>query len=205
MVFIWPLCGLFVQAQHGLNSTTMHTSVVHHACCRYSLPDSPSDGNFGIAHTGFVDSAKECRPVRVQTSVGAEKPEINDKSEERPAASPLALNVTVSNLTAGEAYTLYVYDDEGKVPASGFHAHAAAAFAVRNFTATGDVWSMQEDVVSSDKRFYRCVAAASAAAAAANTTTAAAAGANVDANAHSGRRTYVLVYLVPWYVLCYFY
>jgi hypothetical protein len=131
----------------------------------YSLPDT-SDGNFGIAHTGHVDAARECRPLSVQASVNSEEPEIKDKSEVRPAARPVTLSVTVTNLTVGEAYTLYVYDDETKVPESGFHAHAAAAIAAKNFTAAGDEWSEQENIVSSDKRFFRCVVAAAAAAAA---------------------------------------
>jgi hypothetical protein len=125
----------------------------------YSIPDSPDKGNFGIAHKGFVDTNKECQPLLVQTNVNYENPPIKNKSEVRPPAMPLTLTVTVSGLTAGTDYILYTYNDETKVPTEAFNANAAAAFASKKFTATGAEWTVKDDIQSSDKRIYRCVAA----------------------------------------------
>lgn len=125
----------------------------------YSLNSNPNIGNFGIAVQGVVDPKHETFPVRVDTSVNYENPEIADKSNQRPASMPLTLTVTVSGLTPGKTYRLYKYDDEQAVPESDFNEHSTNASHIWEITPAGPTYTLTDPIQSSDKAIYRAVLA----------------------------------------------
>ncbi len=127
----------------------------------YSLNSDPEVGNFGIAVQGVMDAKGETFPVRVDTSVNYENPEIVDKSEERPAAMPLTLTVAMSGLTPGKTYRLYKYDDEKSVPESDFNDHSSQACKTWEITPVGASYTLTDPIQSSDKAIYRSVLAPS--------------------------------------------
>lgn len=97
-------------------------------------------------------------PVRVDTDVNYEKPEIRNRSEERPEAMELTLTVTVSGLQAGIAYILYRYNDETDVPTVDFNGKASKAIEKINFTASSSTYTAKPVVINSDQKvFYRAV------------------------------------------------
>jgi hypothetical protein len=124
----------------------------------YTLPSSPTTKNYGIAHTGPSDTSKELQTVTVTTSVNYEDPAIARNSNTRPAAMPLNITITASNLANGVNYVMYKYDDENKVPTGSFNRNSGAAKRVYAFqgTSTG-TYSVTESIMSSDKAIYRCV------------------------------------------------
>ncbi len=71
----------------------------------YSLP---LNDYCGISLSGTIDATL---PVKVETSVNYERPEIADKSNTRPTSMPLTLTVTVSNLQPNVSYNLSRYND----------------------------------------------------------------------------------------------
>lgn len=134
----------------------------------YTLPDAYQGGNFGIAHTGALETLVNDDPGTVQllsvgvaTNVNYEAPPIVDGSQQRPAPMPLTLNVTVSDVDAGVTYNLYEYDDEHRVPTSAFNAHNASAARVVSFTAgAGEHTHVVTRHTQSDQKcFFRAVRA----------------------------------------------
>ena len=91
----------------------------------YTLPLSSKTtcSNYGIAHSGVIDSNGDTVPVHITTSVNFESPEIVNKSEKRPEAMKLELQMTISGLQQGVQYNIYRYDDERNVPTSKFNGH----------------------------------------------------------------------------------
>lgn len=121
----------------------------------YSLK---ANGNYGIAIAGVMDTNGETLPVRIDTNLNYEAPEI--KGGTRPAASPLTLTVTVSNLQPGVAYKLYKYTSFANVPTSAFNANATkAAKAIDVQISTGNAFKLTETILSNEMAIYRAVRA----------------------------------------------
>jgi len=122
----------------------------------YSLQNGGT--NYGIALTGISDLQKETLPVRVDTSVNYESPQIADGTSIRPPSMPLTLTVTVSGLTPNVPYNLYRYDDETVVPVSQFNANASSAVeCIPIQIQSGSTFVTTRTIQSSDKVFYRAV------------------------------------------------
>ncbi len=124
----------------------------------YSLCNNSSVGNFGIAITGIMDLHKETFPVRVDTNVNYESPEIVDQSNDRPAPMDLDLTVTVSGLEPGVKYILYRYDNEQSVPTSNFNGQPG----IEPFPfeiASGSTFVHTQTIKSNEKAIYRAVLA----------------------------------------------
>jgi len=127
----------------------------------YSMPVGP--GNYGLSVTGVVDANRDCLPVRIQTNVNYEQPEIAENSNTRPTAMSLSLTITVSNLQPNVAYNLYRYNSTQAVPQSSFNAAAASAAAHWRIQITfGSTYSMTETIQSSAFAIYRAVKASAA-------------------------------------------
>jgi hypothetical protein len=121
----------------------------------YSL--SNQTDNYGIAITGVIG---DTLPVRLATNFNCECPEIEDKSNTRPAPMPLILTITVSNLQPGIVYNLYRYNDFNSVPTADFNAHAADATAHWQFQITSGTTYVLTDMTESDtSAIYRAVRA----------------------------------------------
>jgi hypothetical protein len=125
----------------------------------YTLPASSKTTtfNYGIAHTGIMDDDGVLLPVSITTNVNYEDPEMENRSEKRPAAMPLDLTITVAGLTPGEAYMLYRYSDETKVPTANFNSQLANAAESTPFTATKSTFVATKSILSNEKNFFRCV------------------------------------------------
>lgn len=122
----------------------------------YSLSDNAS--NYGIAITGIKDLNGDTLPVRVDTNANAEKPPINDGSNQRPASMPLILTITLSNLQPGVLYYLYRYNDLSKVPDSQFNAHATNAYqSWKVQIKSGNSFTMRQSIQSNEMAIYRAV------------------------------------------------
>jgi hypothetical protein len=111
----------------------------------YSLRNDGKD--YGMAVSGTQDPAHETLPVRVDAS---------QKSEPQPPA-PIQLTVAISNLTPGQQYVLYQYDDFSSVPASKFNGHASSAKTKTVFTATGSSQTFTITVRSDQTAVFRAV------------------------------------------------
>lgn len=121
----------------------------------YSLK---TKGNYGISITGVMDTNGDTLPVRIDTNLNDEAPEI--KGGTRPTASPLTLMVTVSGLQAGLAYKLYKYTSFANVPTSAFNTNAAKAAKIIDVQiAAGSVFKMTETIQSNEMAIYRAVRA----------------------------------------------
>ena len=121
----------------------------------YSLK---SGADYGIAITGIIDLSRETVPVRLTTSTNAETPVMVDGSTTRPAAKPVTLTVTVSNLKPGVTYTLYRYNSMANVPDSNINANAAKA--AQKWTITipsGSTYTMTQTINSNETAVYRAV------------------------------------------------
>lgn len=139
----------FVGTRATANSPTGHV---------YSLPSSTSVGNYGIAHTGIVDTTSETLPIRITTNVNYEMPEISDGSNTRPVASTLILTVVISKLTPNIKYNLYKYSNAANVPTSKFNTNSKSADTVTVITGpTNGVYQLTATIQSSQQVFYRCV------------------------------------------------
>lgn len=124
----------------------------------YSLCNNASVGNFGIAITGIMDTDKETFPVRVDTNVNYESPEIVDQSNDRPAPMDLDLTVTVSGLTPGVKYILYRYDNEESVPTSNFNGNPGVeSWPIE--ISSGSTFVHTQTIKSNEKAIYRAVPA----------------------------------------------
>lgn len=127
----------------------------------YSLPSDTAVGNYGLAVSGVLDADNVLMPVRLDTSVNYESPEIKDGSSDRPAAMPVTLTVTVSGLQQGHSYVLFKYDDETAVPSRGFNANASQASVQWNISLPINCicseYTLTDSILSSDKAIYRAV------------------------------------------------
>lgn len=130
----------------------------------YTLPSASSTQNYAIAHRGLMEESSSQHvliPIRVETSVNYESPEIGRHSNERPTAmSNVHLTVVVGPLDPG-TYNLYRYDNEEKIPISEFN--ALRKNSVSNLqiivpsSSPSNMFTFTETILSSDKIFYRCV------------------------------------------------
>lgn len=124
----------------------------------YSLSNNGS--NYGITITGVKDLNGDTLPVRVDTNVNYEKPEIKDGSIIRPAPMPLTLTITVSELKPNVLYYLYRYSNFGSVPDSKFNAQADKAAEKRKIKInSGNTYVMTQEINSDDVAIYRAVKA----------------------------------------------
>ena len=115
--------------------------------------------DYGIAITGIIDLSRETVPVRLATSVNAESPAIVNGSNTRPAATPVTLTITMSDLNPGTTYTLYRYASMAAVPDSNINANAASA--AQQWTITipsGSTYTMTQTIMSNEVAVYRAVA-----------------------------------------------
>ena len=123
----------------------------------YSLKNG---ADYGIAITGIIDLSRETVPVRLTTSTNAETPAMVNGSNTRPAAKPVTLTITVSNLKPGTTYTLYRYNSMANVPDSNINANAAKA--AQKWTITipsGSTYTMTQTINSNETAVYRAVPA----------------------------------------------
>jgi hypothetical protein len=133
----------------------------------YTLPYSShlTCFNFGIAHTGVIDTNRDTNRVVVRTSVNYEDPEIKNRSDERPAAMPLDLTITVEDLVNGVNYNLYRYNEEIAVPTSNFNKNSVLAqktvFTCCSSSDNGQFkensFVMSQSIMSNEKAIYRAV------------------------------------------------
>ncbi len=124
----------------------------------YSLASTA--GDYGVAITGVTDPAHDTLPVRLQTNVNYEKPEIVDKTSIRPAPMPLVLTVTLSGLKAGTPYKLYRYSSFSAVPDAAFNAHAAQAAEEWDVQInSGTSYTLTVPIMSDEVAVFRAVRA----------------------------------------------
>ena len=138
--------GTFATTRQRANATTGPV---------YSLK---SGADYGIAITGIIDVNRETVPVRLTTSTNAETPAMINGSSTRPAAKPVTLTITVSNLKPGTTYTLYRYNSMANVPDSKFNANATKA--AQKWTikiASGTTYTMTQTINSNETAVYRAV------------------------------------------------
>jgi hypothetical protein len=129
-----------------------------HSGAIYSL--AVTGGDYGLAVTGVSDLYHDTLPVRVDTNVNYEKPDIANHSNTRPAPMPLVLTITVSGLQPGVAYKLYRYNDFSKVPDYAFNANAANALQSWNVQiSAGSQFVMSEQIESDEIAAFRAVRA----------------------------------------------
>ena len=121
----------------------------------YSLKN---DIDYGIAITGIIDLSDETVPVRLTTSTNAEIPAMVNGSNARPAATPVTLTITVSDLKPGTTYTLYRYASMAAVPDSNINANAAKA--AQQWTIaipSGSTYTMTQTIMSNEVAVFRAV------------------------------------------------
>lgn len=124
----------------------------------YSLSNNGT--NYGLAVTGVMDLHGDTLPVRVDTNVNYEKPEIKDGTTIPPSPMPLTLTITVSNLEPHVSYILYRYKDFNLVPHSNFNAQSENASEKWNIQINaGSTFIMTEEIQSNDIAVYRAVKA----------------------------------------------
>ncbi len=124
----------------------------------YSLANDGS--NFGLALAGVIDTTGKTLPIKVQTDVNYEKPEIKNGSNTPPKPMPLSLTITVSGLKPGVLYHLYRYNTIAAVPNANFNAHANAAYEKWDIKIpTGSTYVMSQKIQSNEIAIYRAVKA----------------------------------------------
>lgn len=124
----------------------------------YTLSNSGS--NYGIAITGVMDLNHDTLPVRLDTDVDDESPEIRDGSNTRPAPMPLTLTITISNLIPNVLYYLYRYNNLEKVPNSQFNAQANKAIESWPVQiSSGSTFVTTQEINSNEIAVYRAVRA----------------------------------------------
>lgn len=124
----------------------------------YTISNDKTIGNYGIVHLGPMDNDKSLYPIYLSVNYNYESPEIAARSETRPKPMNLILIGTVYNLEIGLNYTIYRYNNENNVPTSNFNTNANLAFSkITIVNNDANVYRFSEQVLSSDKVFYRCV------------------------------------------------
>ncbi|MFM8829175.1 MAG: hypothetical protein ACKOGE_07860, partial [Actinomycetota bacterium] len=111
----------------------------------YSVYDNAKNlGNYAVAISGIVDDTSG-GPVALPVSLASS---INNEGQQSanmgsaPAGLPMSLTATVSGLTAGQAYNVYLYTDFASVPTGSFNFNAAQATKSWKVTATGPTWNL---------------------------------------------------------------
>ena len=129
----------------------------------YTLPNTRTNGNFALAISGPQDIDGVLLPVRVDTSINYESPQIVDGSNTRPRALSINLTITLSELKEGVHYNLYRYNNESSVPDSNFNANRNKAVSIVDVVAPpgSTTFSMTQAIMSDEKAIYRCVSATS--------------------------------------------
>ncbi len=126
----------------------------------YSLPNTAS--NYGLVVTGIRDTNAETIPVRVDTNVNYEDPEIGMNSDVRPAAMAVTLTITVTNTATDGAtnFVLYRYSSLAAVPEKEFSKNSASASNKWSISvAKGETYTLTEKIQSDEVAVYRCVRA----------------------------------------------
>jgi hypothetical protein len=124
----------------------------------YSLSNSGS--NYGIAIAGIIDLNGDTLPIRVDTNLNDEKPEIENGTNFPPDPMPLTLIITLSHLELHILYNLYRYHDLELVPDSHFNAHAAQAYEKWQIQIDeGSTFVMTQQIQSDEVAVYRAVKA----------------------------------------------
>eukprot|EP01040_Poterioochromonas_malhamensis_P005653 gene5653-6075_t len=123
----------------------------------YSLPNTAS--NYGLYITGIADKNSETLPIRIDTNLNYEKPEIVDGSNTRPNSMGLTLTATVSGLTINSNYNCYRYTSLESIPESNFNSNASKASQIYSFKATATNYSWNIDIQSNEIVALRCVKA----------------------------------------------
>lgn len=131
----------------------------------YSLSnDQPN--HYGIAFLGIQDNDLVTLPISILASPNWEFPEIVDGANENPppsgsntppAASPVTLTITVSQLTPGAQYNLYLYDDFSKVPTKNFNALASQAKEKFVISSQGTTYITRKNAMSNQQVIFRAV------------------------------------------------
>ncbi len=131
----------------------------------YSLNDDAR--NFGVAMTGVMDLNNDTIPVRVETNVNYEIPEIlqgQDVDNPPPGANappppiPLTLTVTVSIPDQTMDYNLYYYNDFAKVPTSHFNTNRGNAYKTYLIPHnSGSTYVLSIDILSNEVAAFRAV------------------------------------------------
>ena len=122
----------------------------------YSLTNDAD--TFAIAILGVKDLDGDTIPVRVDTNVNYEFPEIVDGSNVMPAPMPLTLTVTVTIPNTSLAYNLYRYNNLTLVPESMFNANAGHAVQQWLIPAhSGSTFVITQNIMSNEVAAYRAV------------------------------------------------
>lgn len=125
----------------------------------YSLSNDGT--NYGIALTGVRDLYGETLPIKVETNLNDESPEIAEGSNTSPSPMPLILKITISGLESDVEYNLYRYDNLANVPDENFNAQAGKASKSWKFQIdSGNTYSITEQINSDEIVVYRAVKAA---------------------------------------------
>lgn len=124
----------------------------------YSLNNNAS--NYGIAITGVMDQRGDTLPVRVDTNLNYEKPQIRNGSNTRPISMPIVLTITLSKLEPHTIYNLYRYNNLKSVPNSNFNANASNASQHWQIQIeSGSTYVMNQIINSNEVAVYRAVKA----------------------------------------------
>ena len=114
--------------------------------------------NYGIAITGVMDPNGDTLPVRIDTNLNYEQPQIAKNSSTRPKPMPLLLTVTVSGLDTYTPYNLYRYNSIDKIPTDRFNTQARnASQSWQIQVETGTTYTMQVPIMSDETAAFRCV------------------------------------------------
>lgn len=124
----------------------------------YSLSNNGT--NYGLVVKGVIDLNGDTLPVRVDTNLNDERPEIKEGTSIPPTPTPLTLTITVSDLVPGIPYILYRYNDFDHVPNSNFNAQSTNAYEKWNIQINaGSTFVMTEEIQSNEIAIYRAVKA----------------------------------------------
>jgi hypothetical protein len=126
----------------------------------YTLPDSPSIGNYGISVSSILDTNHDTFPISIDVSQNYESPEIKDGSNTRPPSSSITLTIMISDLIPSVDYILYSYTDITSVPTDSFNTHSSMAATQQTIRiSSGSTFTLTANIQTSDQRIYRCVKA----------------------------------------------
>ena len=120
----------------------------------YSLPNDVA--NVGIALMGN-NSESSTRSVCIETYPNEERPEIEDKTDDKPPRMPLELRLSLSGLVPGLIYNLYRYSKLSKVPKKAFNKHASKASQKWKVVSTSMTMSITDTIWSDEVAVYRAV------------------------------------------------
>lgn len=114
--------------------------------------------SYGVAITGVADRDGVTIPVRLETSVDSEIPEMKNRSDAPPPPTPLELTAVVTIPDRSQAYRLYLYDDFAEVPDAGFNQHADRAVRVWEIPpGTGLRFEAMISILSNEVAVFRAV------------------------------------------------